>query len=135
MKFKGTNEICLFTLLLMWFFNVSAEISSESTLINFCNICDTTTKKCFENGLYQWFAQPWPTRDNPETYDNYVSILPPFNKTRCKIEISYNDQVLDDILILTKKEKGEGTNNIWTFEKEKNYRFQYKISRRINIKG
>jgi hypothetical protein len=115
----------------MWVFYVSAVISNETTLIDFCHLCETD--KCFKNGLHQWFADPLLRNGTLDAYQNFVSIFPPLNKTRCKIEIAYNDQVLEDVLIMTNKDKGVGVNNLWSFTKFEAY--QYQIARRMNIKG
>jgi hypothetical protein len=115
----------------MWVFYVSAVTSNETTSIDFCHLCEND--KCFKNGLHQWFADPLQRNGTLDTYNNVVSIFPPLNKTSCKIEIAYNDQVLEEVLIMTNKDKGVGVNNRWSFIKFTPY--QYRISRKMNIKG
>ena len=133
MKFMFRNKIYIFILLLISAFYVSDAIVNETTSIRFCHLCETPPDKCFKNGLHKWFAQQSPRKGTPDTYSNFVSIFFPSNKNRCKIEITYNDKVLEDVLIMTRKGKGVGTNNLWSFTHFEE--FQYHISRRINIKG
>ena len=140
MKFRFRNTIHIFTLLLISAFDVSDAIVNETTSIRFCRLCEPPPKMengnpngCFKNGLYQWFAKQSPSKGTPDTYSNFVSIFPPSNITGCKIEITYNDEVLEDVLIMTRNGKGVGTNNLWSFTHFD--AFQYHISRRINIKG
>ena len=137
MKFLFKNKISIFTLLLISLHFVSAVISNETTSIGFCYLCEKPTdQNCYKNGLYQWFALPLQRNGTLDTYYNYVSIFPPSNKTRCKIEIAYNDKVLEEVLIITRKEKGVGTNSLWSFTKLPTFEYhEYQISRRMNIKG
>merc|ERR1711994_1151932 len=99
MEFKCRKFFFKHDLLLMWFFYVSPIIANEPKALNFCRLCEEPTDKCFKNGMYQWFSQPWPTSKDPQTYDNYVTIFPLPNETSCKIEISKNDEELEEILI------------------------------------
>ena len=135
MEFNNRNKYFKYDLFLLWLFYVSPIIANETKSLRFCRLCEEPTDKCFKNGLYQWFAQPWPTRKNPQTYDNYVTIYPFPGETKCKIEIAKNDGALEETLIITRKAQGLGKNNIWEFAKDNNQPFGYRISRRTNIKG
>ena len=131
MKFVSMSKI---ELVFVWqmCFQINSSTSNKTTT-DFCVLCEKPGT-CYRNGLYQWFAQKYPSK-NPSVYeyDNYVSIVIPSNKTGCKIEIMGNDGAVEDILHIDGKDEGDGKNLLWSFRQTGTSK--YRISTKKDISG